>query len=183
LVASSGFLLFGLYSLIAFGNFFMSTDYMVETFHKQVEITSLINLPNYARALSSREGSIAFASMFFLLATGLRLFGTAAKIRELPERLRKPQSLDGTEIAIWWLALSYTSFCVLGNAISDQAFPAFFSFLRFQTANVPIFLLIAIQLMRLPSWKLGILGFPLVWVSLYWQQQFTVAYWAWIWVS
>ena len=181
--AVAGFVLFGLYSWYAFGDFLMSTHYSTEAFRKQISLFNLVNLTHYARALPTFEGMVAFSSVVFLLATGLRLFGSVEQVRSLPERLRVTRSRDGLEIVLWTLASAYTAFCVLGNAMSEPPYPPFQSFLRFQTINTPLVLLLAASLGRFSNGQLAAFGIPLAWVGLYWQIDMTVRYWAWIWIS
>ena len=140
-------------------------------------------MPHYASTLPRGEGIVALASMIFLVTVGVRLAGGGDGIRAIRERLRDTRSRDGLEILLWSLALAYTAFCVVGSAHAEEPFRPFLSFLRYQSVNAPLLLLIAISLARFTPWKLAVVAVPLVWVSIYWQMQMTVAYWAWYWVS
>jgi hypothetical protein len=180
LIALGGYIGFGLYCMYCFGDFFTSSNMCIEIYKKKISLLNLIDFPHYARNLGDLGGITAFFSMYFLLFVGLKLGRRCESVGSFFSYFKERQKEIPVELALWWISLAYTSFCVLGDAYGTKDFMSIF---RFQTANILIFLLLAFQFRETPCWKIICLFMPLSWVSLYWQNQFTVMYWLRKWIA
>lgn len=180
LIALAGFIAFGLYCWIFFDNFFIFSDLSIAYYQKKISLFSLIDLPFYARFIWKPGGMTAFSSMFLLLIFALRLCQSLPNRERFLDFFKQPQKNLSIELVLWWMALAYTSFCILGDAYAR--FP-FSSIMRYQTVNIPIIFLFSF-LFREMSWgKIVCIMIPLSWVFLFWQNIFTVQYWLWEWVA
>lgn len=179
-LALAGFLAFGCYSWLNFENFFMSSDLTMFIYKRNVSLISLIDFNNYARAFKRPGGFFAILSIIFLLLVSYRLARDCTSWKQLRHFLHHPQSRYSLELILWWLATSFTVLCILGDAYNT---PPFTSILRYQTPNISLFLLLAIQLRNLAWWKVVALLAPYVSFALYYQNQMTVKYWLWEWVA
>jgi hypothetical protein len=172
LLSCTGFIAFEIYGRVQFGQFFTSAKMGIAWFNKQVSLFSIIDLTNYASNFWRYENQIAFFSMLFLLIV---LTGYGSNwIKPICNR-----SIDAI-CFLWWLALAYTTFVIVGNGAGQKPFS---SLLRFQTVNIPIILLIAWSLRTIPTWRLIALFTPIVYIMLYWQNHFIIRHWNWRWVS
>jgi len=183
LMALTGFVGFGVYCWIHFGNFFMPAKYQIAGFKKGISLFSLIDLSHYAKFIWTTGGITAFTSMFFLLITALRISKSWNSWKEIPDFFRLPQRDLSIELVLWWLALACTTFFVLGNAYASRPYLPFMSLMRFQTVNIPFILLLALQFRKMDWWQIFPILIPISWVFLYWQNIFTLRYWFWKWVS
>ncbi len=180
LVALSGFIGFGLYSWIYFDNFFMSSDLVLSIYEKKINLFSLVDFNHYARYIRSPGGFIAAGSMCFLLVVAFKLTKNFKSWQELSNFFIQPQKELSVEFVLWWLALACTIFFVLGDSYTQYPFAAF---MRYQTTNIPIFLLFAFQVRKMSWWKIGLWLIPLASIGLFYQNKFTINYWFWEWVS
>ncbi len=172
LLSCSGFIAFEIYGRIQLGHFFASGKAGIDWFDKQVSLFSIVDLNNYAADFWSYENQIAFFSMLFLL--GVLTGSGSSWIKSI-----RTGSIDAIGF-LWWLALAYTTFIIVGNGVGRLPFS---SLMRFQTVNIPIVLLIAWSLRSTPTWRLVALFTPVLYIMLYWRNQFTVGYWSWNWIS
>lgn len=180
-VSLSGFIAFGLYSLFCFGDFFASSNMAQKEFLIAVDLFSLIDLPNYARHLTSFNGVVGAGTMLFLLALGLRLFDLKPAGIMLRAFLFREPAAVSTDFFLWSVALAYTAFVILGSAYNHTM--PFMSLLRYQSVDIPLFFLAAGLMRTVSGWKLAMVMFPLAWIGLYWQNVMTVNYWLWQWVT
>jgi hypothetical protein len=172
LLSCAGFIAFEIYGWLQFGELFASAKMGTVWFDKDVSFFSIVNLSNYASNFWRYENQVAFFSMLFLLIVSMES-GTSW-IKSICDR-----SVDAS-FFLWWLALAYTTFVIVGNGAGQNSFA---SLLRFQTVNIPIILLIAWKLRTIPTWRLIALSTPIVYIMLYWNNEFIVRYWNWRWVS
>ncbi|MBI9082512.1 MAG: hypothetical protein JEZ11_02870 [Desulfobacterales bacterium] len=179
-LATTGFTLYGTYCWYHFGNFFMPTDMAADVYGKKVSLLAIFDIIHYAKHIWQFNGMAAFAAMFFLLLAALRYIPPAIQEMGTYRFFGGPWQNLSLPLALWWTALAYSAFCMAGDAYAR--FP-FMSMLRYQTVNIPLFLLIAMQLRAYPWWKLILLMAPVSGLFLFWQNIFTVRYWAWQWVS
>ncbi len=179
-ISISGFLAFGLYCWIHFGNFFTSSNMCIVEFKKNISLSNLINISHYARNFWKINGAVAFASMFFLFVTGINFIDRIKSLNQLKGMFKTPIREIPDDISLWWMALAYTSFSVLGDAFGLWPF---MSMLRFQTVNIPLLLLIGLQLRNTHWMKIICLIFPLIWMFIFWQIVWTSRYWNWGWLA
>lgn len=172
LLSCAGFIAFEIYSRVQFGHFFASAKMGIAWYEKEVSFFSIINLTNYASNFWHYENQIAFFSMLFLLIV---LTGSGSNwIKSIYNKSIDPICF------LWWLALAYTTFVIVGNGVGRLPFS---SLLRFQTVNIPIILLIAWSLRTIPTWRLIMLFTPIVYIMLYLRNDFIIRYWNWHWIS
>ncbi len=178
-VALAGFLAFGIYSWIHFNNFWASSDFTIQNYKKTISVLSWFDFNNYATYFWTRGGLITFSSLLFLLIIAVRAADRLPARKEWFSALKKTHSLP-PEFLLWWLAFASTTFYVLGDAYTTHPFASIF---RFQTTNIPLFLLLAWQFKNLRWWQGAVILFPLAWCFLFWQRQYTVQYWMWQWIA
>jgi hypothetical protein len=172
-LALAGFLAFGIYSRAAFGSFTAPSDLVLRTFHIEFSLLGIFDVPNYLRHLGDPSGLATGASMAILALLALRLPRHWRAWRASPET---PRALP-VGFVLWWLALAYTTSLVAGKAYASDPFA---SMLRYQTANVPLFLLVAQELSQR---RLALLLAPVALLLLAWQQRLAVLYWSWSWIG
>jgi len=180
LVSLTGFICFGLYCWIYFDNFFIFSDLSIESYQKKLSLFSLIDLSYYAKFIWKPGGMTAFSSMFLLLIFALRLCKSRPNWKRFLDFFKQPQKELSIDLVLWWMALAYTSICILGDAYARIPF---LSIMRFQTVNIPIILLFSFLFREMAWWKIFCVLLPLSWVFLFWQNIFTVQYWLWKWVA
>lgn len=180
LLAFSGFLGFGLFTLYTFGNFFLSSDTCFEIFEKEISIIGMFNLSHYARHILSLGGATFCFSIVFLLVVFIQLTEYWPDRYALKSFFTPTSKSIPFKLVLWWTALACTSFYGIGEAYGE---PPFMSMFRFQTTNIPLFLLIACQTRHISWWKTLLLLLPLLWTGLFWQEKLTVKYWFWQWVA
>ncbi len=172
LLSCSGFIAFEIYCRVQFGHFFASAKMGIAWFDKEVSFFSIIDLKNYAENFWHYENQIAFFSMLFLLIV---------LTKSGPNWFKPIYNRSSNAICfLWWLALAYTTFVIVGNGVGRLPFS---SLLRFQTVNIPIILLIGWNLRTIPAWRLIMVFTPIVYVMLYWRNDFLIRYWNWHWIS
>jgi hypothetical protein len=180
IVALGGYLAFGLYSYFLFGDFFLSTKMTIAEYGKEVGLFNLIDLTHYADRFEDINAKVAFISLFFLFALALKFAGSWRNARPFFKARAHSRQDIPIEMSLWWIALAYTAFCVMGDSHGALTFA---SIMRYQTFNIPIFLLMAYQMRTLPWWQSICLAFPICWISIVWQNAYTVGYWRWAWIS
>lgn len=180
LLSLTGFFCFGIYGYLYFGNFFISSDTCLAMFEKKLNILSVIDIRHYARHFWKINGITAFAGMALLVGMVPSVLTNRPGSPGLPALLKKTQDTLPVNLVLWWVALAMTSFFILGDAYGETPY---MSMLRFQTTNIPLFLLVGYQ-MRHHAWStLLFLLLPLVALFLIWQQSFTILYWGWRWIA
>jgi hypothetical protein len=181
LIALSGFMAFGFYSWLSFGNFFASNDYMVKLAGYQLSILNLFNLKLYVSNIGTKEGFIAIASLIFLFIEYLRISKECNGWRHLFLIWRRPAT-PSVDFILWWSAFVCTAFFIIGSA--DTAFGNFIGMLRYQTTNIFLFLLFACHFRKIKRWCVTILTLtPLLVTLVYLQRKYVVQYWLGQWVS
>lgn len=175
----AGFVAFAAYCWLTFDNFFLSSQTIIAYYEKKVSLFNLIDMKNYARHIGEMEGLVAFASMLFLASEASRIPNFLNDLKNALASRIEERSLP-VEMVLWWLALASTALFVFANAHASVPFA---SMMRYQTANIPIFLLLAYRCRHLNWLKLTLIFAPVLWISLYWQHLFVIRYWRWEWVS
>jgi hypothetical protein len=181
--ALTGFIAFGVYCWIYFGNFFMSSEQTMFFYKQTISLFALIDLKHYANSISTIGGITAFASMFFLLIVALKYFDRWNGWSHVLKFFSQPQKDLPIQLVLWWIALACTTFFVIGDAYSWYPHPHYMSMMRFQTVNVPLILLLAFMFRGMPLWQTIVLLLPVSYIFLFWQQNFTVQYWLWKWIA
>jgi hypothetical protein len=140
----------------------------------------LIDFSHYAKTVWSLGGATIFFSMFLLLAVFLKFFKRWPHRRSFADFFKTPQPELPMEMVLWWLALACSAFYIVGGAYGNFPFNSMF---RYQTTNIPLFMLAALQMKGMSWWKIILLLFPVLWVFMFWQEIYTVKYWLWQWIA
>ncbi len=178
LVSTSGLLAFCAYCAHAFGDPLVWVHMMQRNFGK-MRPWVVVDVRHYVRHAETLNGGFALGGVVLLLVAAGFLV-PALRRERLGILSPGPLSPAGVEVLLWTLAASTTAFFV---AVDSRAGSSFFSTFRYQTANVPLFLLAGRGLVRLPprSRLLLVAALFALWVPL--GAKLTAAYWGWRWVA
>ncbi len=163
LVSISGLLLFLAYCGWAFGQPLVSFQMDMATFHRHPSAMALVDVGHLLHHLGTRGGNTA-AGTLVLLALGAR------------PCLRGPR----LHAILWCLATGVSTFFISADAYTPVPFA---SILRYQTMDLPLFLVAGLLLARLPGRTLAALLVPLLGAGLCVQARYAVDWWMWRWVA
>lgn len=180
LLSISGFLCFGLYGALYYDNFFASSDTCLRMFGKSLSLLSLVDIGHYARCFWKINGITAFAGMALLVGMIPFVFKAFPDRAAVVAFFKNTRETLPVPLSLWWVALAMTAFFTLGDA---HGVSPYMSMLRFQTTNIPFFLLVGTQLRHHPWPTLCFMLVPLGSLFLVWQRSFTILYWGWRWIA
>jgi hypothetical protein len=176
-VGTSGILAFCAYCAYAFGD-------PLAWLHAGMRLFSalaprpLSDARGFLDYASTVNGCVALGTVALLAVTGALLL-PALRRDGLRVVANRPLSPTGVDVLLWALATSETALFLAGNFVSASLWSMF----RYQTANVPLFLLCGRGLARLsPRWRYPLLV-ALFAAASWLGAHFTAAYWRWEWVS
>ena len=175
----SGLLAYSIYCWIVHGDFIAYAHAARPIYGRVITLRAFIDIPNFFQYAQTMNGGSAIANYGLVIVT--------AAIWLVHQRGKGTwREMAGGEIPLSFFLWTVGGAC-MALYISFDAYGfspyRFTNFLRYQTTNVAHFLLAA-YLLRQARTRILCLGLlPLAAVGLYWQNELTVRYWNWWWVS